>query len=312
MTPNPEGQGKRLIGAERYRFARICIETAGTWRDKRAAVIAAGYDEALATEGRIKAALRDWPRLRAKWGAPDPLPAPRPDAASAKRAECAAQRGAQRAAFRVTRSGKRPQNGRIGRMAVFDIETTDLAAVGRQGFLVCCSILPIDDSDPYTLSLAFGENGGDDTRLLSDVLEELARYDFLIGHNITAFDLNWLNTRRAFQGLPAMRRWYVFDTYQVAKSLALRVTRKSLAFLCDAFGIECVKTSIYPAAWNDVRSPLEREFRGALDDIIYHCEQDVHANRLLFERLWGESFGLNTPPLKLYKMGDLPQYAVLG
>lgn len=68
MTTHPAGQGKRLIGADRYKFARICIETAGTWRNKRAAVIAAGYDEALATEGRVKAVLRDWPRLRAKWG----------------------------------------------------------------------------------------------------------------------------------------------------------------------------------------------------------------------------------------------------
>lgn len=303
----------KLRGAERYRFARVAIETTGTWKDKRAALIAAGWPETVCTEGRIKAACRDIAALERRWGGAKTIPAPKPNAASAKRAEDAAQRKVQRRVERVTRSGKRPLNGHgIGKMAIFDIETTDLAAVGRQGFLVCCGILPTDADEPYTLSLKFGENSGDDKRLLEDVLGELGKYDFLIGHNVAAFDLNWLNTRRAIHELPPMRPWYVFDTYMIAKSLALRVDRKSLAFLCDLFGVEIVKTSIYPAAWNDVRSPLEREFRGALDDIVYHCQEDVKATRLLFERLWPLSFGLNVPAIKLFRKGNTPVFAATG
>lgn len=283
---------QRLTGAERLRFARDVICLPGSWRAIAPVLAERGWPEWALTEGRIKAARRDIHKLEARWGKKTGGQPP-----------VTVARGQ-----RVTRHGSRPVDGhRIGRIAVFDIETTDLAAVGRQGFLVCCSILPLEADEPYTLSLAFGENSGSDNRLLADVLAELARYDILVGHNICAFDLNWLNTRRALHGLPAMRRWYVFDTYQVAKSMALRVTRKSLAFLCDAYGVECVKTGVYPASWHEIRSSVERDFRTAMDDIVYHCEQDVLSNRRLFERLWPDAFGLANSALKLYKVGNVPE-----
>lgn len=288
---------KRITGTERYRLARdaVTLRAGGArgWRAIADGLRARGWDAELLSEGRIKAALRDIHKLEARWG----------EKTGEQPPVVAVPRGQ-----RVTRAGKRPANGhRIGRFAVFDIETTDLAAVGRQGFLVCCSILPLEADEPYTLTLAFGENSGSDRRLVADVLGELSRYDFLVGHNVTAFDLNWLNTRRTLHGLPAMRRWFVFDTYQVARSLALRVTRKSLAFLCDAYGIECIKTGVYPSAWHEIRSGTEWEFRAAMDDITYHCEQDVLANRRLFERLWCDAFGLPNNPLKLYKVGNVPE-----
>lgn len=68
MTECSEGQGKRLIGAERFKFARLAVSTPGTWKDKRATVIAAGFAPELCSEGRIKAAMRDFERLRARWG----------------------------------------------------------------------------------------------------------------------------------------------------------------------------------------------------------------------------------------------------
>lgn len=68
MTECSEGQGKRLIGAERFKFARLAVETLGTWKDKRAALIAAGWPEWATTEGRIKACLRDIAALEKRWG----------------------------------------------------------------------------------------------------------------------------------------------------------------------------------------------------------------------------------------------------
>lgn len=53
----------RLTGETRLRFARDCVALAGSWRSIRAELQARGWDAALCTEGRIKAARRDWQHL---------------------------------------------------------------------------------------------------------------------------------------------------------------------------------------------------------------------------------------------------------
>ena len=55
MTECSEGQGKRLIGAERFKFARLAVETLGTWKDKRAALIAT--ELLLALNGSVSRAI---------------------------------------------------------------------------------------------------------------------------------------------------------------------------------------------------------------------------------------------------------------
>jgi len=195
----------------------------------------------------------------------------------------------------------------VGRWCVFDIETTDLKAQGRKGFMVCCSILPLEAEKPHTHVIAFGENDGDDRRVLREAIKDLSQYDMLIGHNINGFDLNWLDTRRKVHDMQPLRRWYVFDTLHVAQSLGWLTERKSLAFLCDAFNIPSIKTAVYPSAWNEIRSSDEHEFNAARDSIVYHCETDVLSNRGLFFKLWPDSFGLNQPALKRWSRGNMPE-----
>ncbi|GIV82580.1 MAG: hypothetical protein KatS3mg051_1934 [Anaerolineae bacterium] len=54
----------RLTGEQRYRFARDCVTLTGSWRTICAELMRRGWDESLCTEGRIKAARRDWKILR--------------------------------------------------------------------------------------------------------------------------------------------------------------------------------------------------------------------------------------------------------
>lgn len=199
-----------------------------------------------------------------------------------------------------------PSKSKIGQWAVFDIETTDLSAVGRAGFLVCCSILPLDAEKPHTHAITFEENSGNDKRLLQDVLSDLNQYDFLIGHNINGYDLQWLDTRRAIHRLPPLRKWFIFDTLHVAQSLAWRTEHKSLAWLCDALGIPCIKTAIYKSAWNEIRSPDKVEFENTLKNIVFHCEEDTLATKRLFEFLWKPSFNLSQSPIKMWSRGNAP------
>ena len=196
---------------------------------------------------------------------------------------------------------RRPPASRVMmRAAVYDIETTDFGTEGYAGHLVTCCILPLESEDVITLSITFDEHEND-LRLLREVAAALNSYDILIGHNIQAFDANWLNSRLMYHRLAVLNTSLVFDTYQVAKSLAIR-TRKGLGNLLDYFGLEGVKTTIYRTSWNNIRSPYRGEFEHTLAEIEYHCQQDVIGNRNLFDVLYPYALSMRANPFKLSKM----------
>ena len=170
--------------------------------------------------------------------------------------------------------------------AVFDIETTDFTTGGIRDHLICVSILPLDIDEVTTLHIEFKARRND-KKLLRETVRELNNYDFLIGHNIAAFDFNWLNSRLMYHDLPNFnKRWLYYDTYQAAKRLAIKAKRKSLVFLCDYFRVPYIKTSVFPVDWGMIDSPRVEEFAEALEDIVYHCEEDVKSNRELFFAMW--------------------------
>jgi len=193
------------------------------------------------------------------------------------------------------------------RSAVFDIETTSFTATGLRGFLICCSILPLEQERPYTLALRYGEQAGRDRRLVQETIEELSQYDILIGHAIDWFDLPWLNTRADYHGLPPLRTWIIIDTYQLARNQRLRTSRKTLAHLLDHFRMEVLKTQIYPCMWEDIRSDDQDIFEQARDLIVEHCELDVITNRALFDRLMPGTWRLRRPPFKMTGWAGLPE-----
>lgn len=172
------------------------------------------------------------------------------------------------------------------RAAVYDIETMDFKAGGICDHMICGCILPLDSDEIITSSLLWGDQR-DDRRLLNEFVGLLSEFDILIGHNITAFDGGWLRSRLAYHGMPyPEKRWLHYDTYQAARRMAIKANRKSLAFLCDFFRVPFVKTAVLPVAWSMIDSPNQDEFRKALQDITYHCEEDVKSNRNLFDVLW--------------------------
>lgn len=165
---------------------------------------------------------------------------------------------------------------------VFDIETSDFGTEGYIGKLLCCSFLSLATNQTTTLTLDFYDK--DDSRLLEEVAKKLAEYRFHIGHNIIMFDYGWLNSRLMYYGMPPLDVSMYFDTFQVAKSLNLK-TSKGLGNLVDYFGLEGEKTRIYRTSWSGVFSKDETEYNETLTKIVYHCEQDVLANRNLYNSL---------------------------
>jgi hypothetical protein len=194
--------------------------------------------------------------------------------------------------------------------AVFDLECTDFGTEGYAGYLICGCILPLDADKPDTIAIDFDEHG-DDRRLVKELLAALGKYDIIIGHNVTAFDFNWLRSRwlhHAARGGDVgdwPRRWVVMDTYQAARSTAVK-TRKSLGNLGDYFGLEGEKTTIYRTSWNNVRSPYRQEFDATMHNVLYHCGQDVILNRNLFDIMWANSLSMGVSPLRFTKWGHTP------
>ena len=181
--------------------------------------------------------------------------------------------------------------------AVFDIETTDFAAGGVQDHMVCMSVLPLDADKPVTYSMRF-DDLRDDRRLLTEAREALEQFDILIGHNIAAYDFNWLHSRFMYHDLQTFgKRFFYYDTYQASRRMAIRAERKSLGFLIDFYRVPGVKTSVLPVAWSMVDSPNEEEFDAAMSEIVYHCEQDVIANRNIFDVMFPLDRGMLNLPL---------------
>ena len=170
--------------------------------------------------------------------------------------------------------------------AIFDIETTALKAGGVNDHMVGMCILPLDSDEISTFKIEFSDHR-DDRRVLQEAAEALSEYSFLVGHNITAFDLPWMNSRLVYHNLPALKgKFMIYDTYQASRRCTVKAERKSMAFLCDFFRVEYIKTAILPVSWSMIDSPNRDEFDKAQLDILYHCSEDVKANRNLFDVLW--------------------------
>jgi uncharacterized protein YprB with RNaseH-like and TPR domain len=183
---------------------------------------------------------------------------------------------------------------------VFDIETTNFGTEGYGGYCVCCSFLELDSDDVETIEIRF-EDQRNDARILKEIAKKLAQYTLHVGHNIAAYDYNWLNTKLSYYRLPNLDTAFYLDTYQVAKSLGIKTT-KSLGNLIDYYQLEGTKTTIYKTSWSQVMSPTEAEFDDALDEISEHCELDVRANRELLHRvILPDCISMRTNPLKVTK-----------
>lgn len=186
---------------------------------------------------------------------------------------------------------------RLMRVGVFDIECQSFDAIGDDGVFTCGCILPLDSEDIFLSRLEYSDDN-DDRRALVEFIGEMWKYDILVGHNIMAFDLNWLNTRRMVHGMPDLRSWLVFDTYQASRSSAWATGGKSLGNLEDVFGLTGIKTTIRKQTWSGARSRDRERFDAVMEAVIFHCRQDVIGQRELFDVQLPQAMMLGTSQFK--------------
>lgn len=185
--------------------------------------------------------------------------------------------------------------------AVFDIETTDLGAVGAGIITVVC-IRPMQTKRTRTFHLGmyefepdpmFGFLEQEETELLKGVREEFRKYHILIGHNIERFDWPYLRSRAFIRDVT----WDVYPAlYDTLK--AFRRTRfltvpngygkptGRLDHVADFANIKQEKTSRYPRArWEQIWGNKARRAE-AIHEEVDHCQRDVRMNAQVFDYLW--------------------------
>ena len=184
--------------------------------------------------------------------------------------------------------------------AVIDIETTALEGIGA-GIVICACVRPLTTNRTRDFRLKYRDEWDpkvegflvyEETELLRELVEEIGKYDLIIGQNIDNFDLPYLRTRCFRRGLPFDFNPFTYDTMRAMGRTRFRTVnnsfgkpRKGLAMIADLLGVTQEKTAIYPAEhWMTIWGNAgQRE--GAMQDIQHHCQADVRMTAKVYEML---------------------------
>jgi DNA polymerase elongation subunit (family B) len=184
--------------------------------------------------------------------------------------------------------------------AVFDIETSALEGIGA-GVLLCICVRPVAtqrtrtfrvDNYKYDFSPEFGFFERQEKDMLVDVIDELKKYDVLVGHNIDNFDLGFLRTRAYRHNVPFPINPITYDTAKAFRRVKFRTVLNaigkpsaSLDMVADFMGIKQEKTKLYPVEhWQTVWGN-EVQRMETMNNLVDHCLRDVRMNSQIYEIL---------------------------
>ena len=184
---------------------------------------------------------------------------------------------------------------------VFDIECTDLGAVGA-GMITCVCIRPLQTKRTRTYHLGMYEYETSDEYgyferqerdLLLAVMGELSHYHIWIGHNIDRFDIPYLRSRCFRREIDWNLTPFTYDTLRAFRRTGY-LTRPNgfgkpsagLAMVADFGGVPQDKTAIYPVEWWEQIWGNKRTRAEAIQNVVDHCQRDVRMNANIWEYLW--------------------------
>ena len=156
---------------------------------------------------------------------------------------------------------------------VFDIETTDLK--GLMGRMLCVSYLDGQTGEVTTFRADEqpwkGRTKIDDKKLAVACRNHLEKYKLIVGHNSKLFDVPFVNARLAKHGeRPIHVEWHM-DTRWYLNSASMRIGSAKLDNAQKFFDLGEAKTPISWEQWQ-LAATLDK---GAMDEVVVHCEQDV-------------------------------------
>jgi len=124
-------------------------------------------------------------------------------------------------------------------------------------------------------------DGDSDKRLIQSIVDEMKKYDIIVGYYSTIYDLAFIRAKALHYGIdfPEYGSLYHWDLYYVVKS-KLNLSRKSLDNACDFLGIKG-KTPIDKEVWRKAKYGDVK----ALQEVLQHNIGDVIITEKLHEKL---------------------------
>ena len=166
-----------------------------------------------------------------------------------------------------------------GLAAAFDLESYGLDPIW--GMLLCGVVTPWG-GQPKTFVL--DPIGSDDSKLVTQLVNELSQYSILIAHNGVYHDRAFLNARALHWGLPILDPFAkMIDPLRLARR-HLNCGRNSLDALAQYLSTPTQKLHLPPTAWQRVAFDHDP---AAMDEIIVRCKADVQVLLEVCERVLG-------------------------
>ena len=167
------------------------------------------------------------------------------------------------------------------KVGIFDIETTGLKANWSHMLCWCMKENGKDiiHEDLITRTEVRNKN---DKRIIQSAVNEIKKYDRIIGWYSSRFDLPYLRSRAIYHGIdfPGYKELCQTDAYYIARSkLALHSNR--LASVCQFFGVEAKGHPMTPELW--VKSGAGDPESLAI--VLEHCREDVNATDEVYQLL---------------------------
>ena len=171
-----------------------------------------------------------------------------------------------------------PMREKIG---IFDIESTGLVANWSH---MLCWCMKDRDTGEITKDLITSREARDknDKRVIKSAVEEIKKYNRIIGWYSTRFDIPYVRSRAIYHKIdfPAYRDLYHTDLYYACRS-KMRLHSNRLQSFCEYFGIPAKEHRMTP----ELNMACGRGDEEALQIILLHCEEDVNSTLSAFEIL---------------------------
>ena len=157
------------------------------------------------------------------------------------------------------------------KVGFLDIETSNLKA--NFGIVLCWCILD-DKGNLYEDWMTKKDvvSGVEDSRVVETCIETMLKFDRVVGHYSTYFDIPFIRTRALIHGLefPVTGKLYHTDTWKMArKSLCLHSNRQ--AVVAESLYGSTVKTRISHPHWRKAMMGNAE----SMAEVVDHCEMDV-------------------------------------
>lgn len=184
-------------------------------------------------------------------------------------------------------------NGQTGaeRIGLFDIEASNLKA--NFGICLCYRFTLLGSGKVFgaTITPKDLKSGDFDKRLIQQFVQDCKKFDRLVGHYSSRFDIPFMRTRAMILDVdfPSAGELYQSDTWRMARDKLL-LSSNRLKTIETALNLPVNKTEIMPEHWLGALSGNQK----AIDYIGDHCDKDVLVLEMVYNKLAKYVFKTNT------------------